>query len=177
MSAEVQGNKLNMITVQDAENQVMIQRLLMGGNEMTKTLLKNGKAIVSGMGQSQTLPDEQFEYLKMSMWIVPELLYETMGYTISSDGVKDVDGETAYKLLITNPTGGEIVNYYSTGTGLKIKSEDTISGVTSYGRYEEFDGVLLPVQISVESPMIPFPLNFEVDDIKVNVILTAEELN
>jgi zinc protease len=129
------------------------------------------------MGQSQTLPDEQFEYLKMSMWIVPELLYETMGYTISSDGVKDVDGETAYKLLITNPTGGEIVNYYSTGTGLKIKSEDTISGVTSYGRYEEFDGVLLPVQISVESPMIPFPLNFEVDDIKVNVILTAEELN
>lgn len=177
MSAEVQGNKLNMITVQDGESQVMVQRVLMGGNEVSKTLLKDGKATVSGMGQSQTLPDEQFEYLKMSMYIVPELQYETMGYTISSDGVKDIDGETAYKILITNPTGGEIVNYYSSETGLKLRSEDSISGVTSFGRYEEFEGVLLPVQLSVESPMIPFPLKFEVDDLQVNVALTADELN
>lgn len=177
MSAEVQGNKLNMITVQDSENDVMVQRMLMGGNEMSKTLLKDGKATVSAMGQSQVLPDEQFEYLKMSMYIVPELQYETMGYTISSDGVKDIDGETVYKVLITNPTGGEVSNYYSTATGLKIRSEDSINGVISYGRYEEFEGVLLPVQLSVESPMIPFPLNFEVDDLEVNVPLTLEELN
>ena len=177
MSAEVQGNKLNMITVQDGESQIMVQRVLMGGNEVSKTLLKDGKATVSGMGQSQTLPDEQFEYLKMSMYIVPELQYETMGYTISSDGVKDIDGETAYRILITNPTGGEIVNYYSSETGLKLRSEDSISGVTSFGRYEEFEGVLLPVQLSVESPMIPFPLKFEVDDLQVNVALTADELN
>jgi len=177
MSAEVQGNKLNMIILQDSENQVMVQRMLMMGNEVSKTQLKEGKATVSAMGQSQTLPDEQFEYLKMSMWIVPELHYETMGYTISSDGVKDIDGQTAYRVLISNPTGGEIVNYYSTATGLKIRNEDTISGVTSYGRYEAFNGVLLPVELSVESPMIPFPLNFQVDDIEVNVSFTPEELN
>ena len=177
MSAEVQGNNLNMITLQDSENEVMIQRVLMMGNEMSKTMLRDGKATVSAMGQNQTLPDEQFEYLKMSMWIVPELHYETMGYTISSDGVTDLDGETAYRVLVTNPTGGEVVNYYSSETGLKIKSEDSISGVTSYGSYEAFDGVLLPVQLSVESPMIPFPLNFEVDAIEINVNIAAEELN
>lgn len=177
MSAEVQGNKLNMVTIQDAENEVMIQRVLMMGNEMSKTILKDGKAVVSAMGQNQTLPDEQFEYLKMSMWIVPELQYETMGYTISSDGVQDIDGETAYRVLITNPTGGEIVNYYSSETGLKLRSEDSITGVTNYGRYEEFEKVLLPVQLSVENSMIPFPLNFEVDDIEVNASLTPEELN
>jgi hypothetical protein len=111
------------------------------------------------------------------MWIVPELHYETMGYTITSDGVKDIDGETAYKVLITNPTGGELVNYYSTASGLKIRSEDSITGVTSYGGYDDFEGVLLPVQLSVESPMIPFPLNFEVDDLEVNVPFSPEELN
>jgi len=177
MSAEVQGNKLNMITLQDSDNQVMVQRMFLMGNEMSKTLLKDGKATVSAMGQNQTLPDEQFEYLKMSMWIVPELHYETMGYTITSDGVKDIDGETAYKVLITNPTGGELVNYYSTASGLKIRSEDSITGVTSYGGYDDFEGVLLPVQLSVESPMIPFPLNFEVDDLEVNVPFSPEELN
>lgn len=177
MSAEVQGNKLNMIILQDSENQVMVQRMLMMGNEMSKTQLKDGKATVSAMGQNQTLPDEQFEYLKMSMWIVPELHYETMGYTISSEGVKDIDGETAYTVLITNPTGGEITNYYSTVSGLKLRSEDSITGTTSYGRYDEFEGVLLPVQLSVESPMIPFPLNFEADEIEVNIPLSQVELN
>jgi len=177
MSAEVQGNTLKMISIQDEKNQIMVQRVLMMGNEVSKTVLKDGKATVSGMGQSQTLPDEQFEYLKMSMWIVPELHYETMGYTLSSDGVKDVNGETAYRVLVINPTGGEIANYYSTETGLKIKSEDSITGVITYGEYAPYEGVLLPVELSLESPMVPFPLAFKVDELSVNTEINAEETN
>nr|MBI1228614.1 insulinase family protein [Cytophagales bacterium] len=177
MSADVQGNTLKMISIQDEKNQILVQRVLMMGNEVSKTVLKDGKATVSGMGQSQTLPDEQFEYLKMSMWIVPELHYETMGYTLASDGVKDVNGETAYRVLVTNPTGGEIANYYSTETGLKIKSEDSITGVITYGQYEPYDGVLLPVELSLESPMVPFPLAFKVDELSVNTEINAEETN
>lgn len=177
MATEVQGNPIKMHVVQDGPNQLMVQKVSMMGNEVSKTLLKDGKGTVSAMGQSQTLPDEQFEYIKMSMWIVPELYYETMGYTLAVDGVRDVDGQTAYKLKITNPTGGELVNYYSVETGLKLKSEDSLSGETTYEKYGEYEGVLLPIALSVQSPMIPVPLNFEAEDVQVNVELSEEDIN
>ncbi|WP_209329817.1 M16 family metallopeptidase [Lunatimonas salinarum] len=177
LSTEIQGNKISMIMVQDVPNEIMVQKVLMAGNEVSKTIMKDGKATISAMGQSQTLPDEQFEYLKMSMWAVPELFYETMGYTLSVDGVTEIDGEAAYKLIITNPTGGELVNYYSVATGLKLRSEDSLSGETTYKNYEAYEGVLLPVSLSVQSPMIPVPLEFEVQELEVNGPVSEQDLN
>ncbi|MEX0884126.1 MAG: pitrilysin family protein, partial [Cyclobacteriaceae bacterium] len=83
MVAEIQGTKLNMITIHDIPNQRMVQKVMMMGNEASKTILKNGEATVSAMGQSQTLTDEQYEDVKMaSLWIIPELHYESLGYSM-----------------------------------------------------------------------------------------------
>lgn len=177
LTTEIQGNQITMITVQDTPNEIMIQKVLMAGTEVSKTMMKEGKATVSAMGQSQTLPDEQFEYLKMSMWAIPELFYETMGYTLTVDGVTEIEGELAYKLIIANPTGGELVNYYSVASGLKLRSDDSLSGETTYKNYETFEGVLLPVSLSVQSPMIPVPLDFEVRELEVNGALSDQDLN
>jgi len=176
LATEIQGNQITMITVQDTPNEIMVQKVLMGGTEVSKTVMKDGKATVSAMGQSQTLPDEQFEYLKMSMWSVPELFYETMGYTLTVDGVTEVEGEAAYKLIVANPTGGELINYYSVATGLKLRSDDSLSGETTYKNYEAFEGVLLPVSLSVQSPMIPVPLEFEVKELEVNGPISDQDL-
>ncbi|MCC5937243.1 MAG: insulinase family protein [Lunatimonas sp.] len=176
LATEIQGNQITMITVQDTPNEIMVQKVLMGGTEVSKTVMKDGKATVSAMGQSQTLPDEQFEYLKMSMWSVPELFYETMGYTLTVDGVTEVEGEAAYKLIVANPTGGELINYYSVATGLKLRSDDSLSGETTYKSYEAFEGVLLPVSLSVQSPMIPVPLEFEVKELEVNGSISDQDL-
>ncbi|SHN20943.1 Predicted Zn-dependent peptidase [Cyclobacterium lianum] len=176
MSAEVQGTKLDMVALHDMEGQRMIQKVLMMGNEASKTILKNGEATVSGMGQSQTLSDEQYEDLKMSsLWLIPELHYENMGYTIELDGASDIEGESAYKVVITNPTGGKVVNYYSIDSGLKLKSENQISGETFYLDYQEFEGVKIPVEMSLKSPMIPVPLNSKVNNLELNVTLSDQD--
>ncbi|MEX2512080.1 MAG: pitrilysin family protein [Cyclobacteriaceae bacterium] len=178
MAAEIQGNKLNLITIHDIPNQRMVQKVMMMGNEASKTILKNGEATVSAMGQSQTLTDEQYEDVKMaSLWIIPELHYESLGYGLELDGVQEMDGEAAYKLIITNPTGGKVTNYYSVSSGLKIKSENEISGEISYLAYKDFEGIKFPVELSMKSPMLPVVLNSKVEEIEVNIVLSDEDFN
>ncbi|MEX2566419.1 MAG: pitrilysin family protein [Cyclobacteriaceae bacterium] len=178
MVAEIQGTKLNMITIHDIPNQRMVQKVMMMGNEASKTILKNGEATVSAMGQSQTLTDEQYEDVKMaSLWIIPELHYESLGYSMELDGVKEIDGDPAYKLIITNPTGGKVTNYYSVSSGLKIKSENEVSGEISYLAYEDFEGVMFPVELAMKSPMIPVVLNSKVEGIELNIDMNEEDFN
>ncbi|MDN3689031.1 insulinase family protein [Cyclobacterium jeungdonense] len=178
MSAEVQGTQLTMFAVHDMENQRMIQKVMMMGNEASKTVLKDGEATVSAMGQSQTLTDEQYEDVKMaSLWLIPELYYESMGYTLELDGAAEIEGEAAYKLVVTNPTGGKVINYYSMDSGLKLKSENQISGETTYSDYQEFEGVKIPVTMVLKSPMIPVPLNSKVENLELNVPLSDQDFN
>jgi len=160
------------------EKQRMVQKVLMMGNEASKTILKDGAATVSAMGQSQTLTDEQYEDVKMSsLWLIPELYYETMGYTLELEGATDIDGQAAYKLVVSNPTGGKVINYYSMDSGLKLKSENQISGETSYSDYKEFEGVKIPVSMTLKSPMIPVPLNSKVENLELNVSLSDQDFN
>ena len=178
MTAEVQGTKLEMMAIHDMENQRLAQQVIVMGNVASKTLVKDGKATVTSMGNSQTLTDEQYEDVKMaSLWFIPELYYENMGYTLSLDGAVDMDGESAYKVIVSNPTGGQVINYYSIDSGLKLKSENQLSGDMTYLEYQEFDGVLVPVKISINSPMIPVPLETQVDKVELNVTVTEEDFN
>jgi hypothetical protein len=178
MSAEVQGTKIDMMAVHDMANNRMAQKVNVMGNEASKTIVKEGKATVSSMGQSQTLTDEQYEDVKMaSLWLIPELYYETMGYTLTLDGAADIDGKTAYKIIISNPTGGQVVNYYSVDTGLKLKTENKLSGDTTFGEYKEFDGIMVPIEMSIKSPMIPVPLEAKVGKVELNVPVSDQDFN
>jgi hypothetical protein len=130
------------------------------------------------MGKSQTLTDEQFEDVKMaSLWFIPELYYETMGYTLNLDGAVDLDGVSAYKVIISNPTGGQVVNYYSIESGLKLKSENKLSGDISYEEYQEFEGVKVPVKMSIKSPMLPVPLETQVNNVELNLSVSDQDFN
>ena len=178
MSAEVQGTKIDMMAVHDMANNRMVQKVNVMGNEASKTIVKEGKATVSSMGQSQTLTDEQYEDVKMaSLWLIPELYYETMGYTLTLDGAADVEGESAYKVIISNPTGGQVVNYYSMDNGLKLKTENKLSGDTTFEEYKEFDGIMVPVKMSIKSPMIPVPLETTVGNVALNIPVTDQDFN
>lgn len=178
MTAEVQGTKLEMMAIHDMENQRLAQQVVVMGNVASKTLVKEGKATVSSMGKSQTLTDEQFEDVKMaSLWFIPELYYETMGYTLNLDGAVDLDGVSAYKVIISNPTGGQVVNYYSIESGLKLKSENKLSGDISYEEYQEFEGVKVPVKMSIKSPMLPVPLETQVNNVELNLSVSDQDFN
>ena len=174
-SAEIQGQKMVFSTIQDAPAMRFNQEVKVMGQVMQKLSIANGKATMEMGGQSQTLTDEQYEEAKMSMFIFPELHYEELGYTLELDGIQDVDGENAYKLMISNPTGSQIVNYYSVDSGLKIRSESATSGNVNYDRYETYDGVKYPVEESMQMPGVPMTIVSKVDALAFNEELTPAD--
>jgi zinc protease len=174
--AEIPGAKLNMSYIYDENNESFANKITVMGNVASNTVIKDGKATVSGSGnQSQELNDEQFESLKMSMFIFPELHYAQLGYSLEIEGVKDVEGEEAYQIIVSNPTGGKQINYYSVSSGLKIKTESAESGEIFYSDYEETDGIKYPMMMTLKSPMIPIPLTAKVEKIAFNVPVSEED--
>ncbi|MFD2035226.1 M16 family metallopeptidase [Belliella marina] len=176
-SAEVQGMKLGFDYYYDEQSQSFSNKVSMGGNVMSNTLLKDGKGEVKANGMSQALTDEQFEAAKMGMFIFPELHFESLGYTLEVDGIKDVEGEDAYKVVISNPIGSTTINYYSVGTGLKVKSESEETGEVFFSEYKSFDGVHYPMRMVIKSPMIPVPLDAVVNNVVFNTTFEDSVFN
>ena len=109
--------------------------------------------------------------------MAPEAIYKANGYTVSLDGLKDVDGKTAYKVIISAASGAKLINYYAQDSGLKIKYENPASGDTYYGDYQAKNGVLLPMSWTIKSPQIPVPLEAKVTSLELNVPITDADIN
>ncbi len=174
--AEIQGTKLEISYVYDEERQAFANKTKVMGNVMSNTVIRNGKGNLTAGGQTQELTDEQFEAAKMSMFIIPELHYESLAYELELDGVKDVEGEDAYKVKVSNPTGASQTHFYSVDSGLRIKTESPEAGEIFYSNYEEVEGILMPMQMTLKNPMIPMPLVTKVEKIELNVPVSEEDL-
>ncbi len=175
MVTEFQGMVMNMYFIHDEENERMNQRVLVMGNEASNITLKEGKAKVLMMGQSQELTEEQYQEAKMNMSVFPELKYATNGYTLSYEGKETVNEEEAHKIVVTNQNGVTQTNYYSVDRGLKLRNENPTSGDTRYLTYEEFDGVMYPTELTVKSPMFPEPITANVESVEFNAELSDED--
>jgi len=177
MDAEIMGQKLTIEQVFDNPNMRYAQNTLVGGNVMQSSRIKEGKGVVSVQGQSIDMTDEQIDAAKLDTYFLPELYYGTMGYTLTLDGIKDVEGTPAYKVIVTTPLGSAVNNYYSVESGLKIKNENPVSGDTFYSDYQEKNGVLIPMAQTIKSAMIPVPLEAKVTSLELNPELTEEDFN
>lgn len=175
MVAEFQGMVINMFFTHDDENTRMNQKVMVMGNQASNITVKDGKAVVSGMGQDQTLTDEQYEEARMNMFIFPELHYTEMGYDLLHEGTHDVNGEQAHKIVVKNSTGASVTNFYSVESGLKVKSENATAGDTFYSAYEEFEGIKYPTALSVQSPMLPEPMKATVETVDFNAEVSDDD--
>jgi len=167
-SSEIQGQQMVISTFHDLSSMKFEQEVSMMGQVMQKITMENGKATISAQGQSQTLSDEQYEEAKMGMYIFPELHYKEMGYSFSLDGIQDVDGEKAYKLTVTNPTGSSVVNYYHVDTGLKIRSESPTAGNINYNKYDTVEGLKYPMEMNLQLPGMPMAIVSKVESVTFN---------
>jgi zinc protease len=174
--AEIQGMKLDMSYVFDEVNGLFSNKVSMMGNVASHVVVKDGQASVTGMGQSQILNEEQFESVKMSMFIFPELHFEDLGYAMEIQGIQEVEGEESYKILVSSAIGTSQVNYYSVNSGLKVKSESAENGEMIYTDYQEIEGVLYPMVMTMKSPMIPMPLESKIESIDFNVEILEDDL-
>lgn len=172
MEANVMGNPLSIAMVFDAANSAYGQKTSVMGNVMQTTKIKDGKAEMIAQGQSMELSGAQLEDALINSYLFPEAWYAEKGYTAALDGLKDVEGTPAYKVVFTSAGGAKLVNYYAEETGLKIKNENAASGDTFYSDYQVRDGVMFPMLWTIKSPMIPVPLEAKVTNLEVNPALT-----
>jgi hypothetical protein len=177
MAAEIMGQQLTIEQVYDNANMRYMQNTLVGGNVMQSSVIKDGKGLVKVQGQSMDMSDEQIDASKLETYFLPELYYGTMGYTMKLDGIKDVEGTPAYKIIVTTPLGSTVSNYYSVESGLKIKNENPVSGDTFYSDYQEKNGVMIPMSMTIKSAMIPVPLEAKVTNLELNPDLTEADFN
>ncbi|SIS83033.1 M16 family metallopeptidase [Belliella pelovolcani] len=175
--AEVQGMTLGMNFYYDENIGAYSTKVIVGGGVMSNTVMRDGKMSVAVQGQSQALPEEQYEAAKLTMFIFPELHFESLGYGMVLDGVKDVDGQNAYKVTVMNESGISTDYYYSVESGLRIKTDGQASGEIAYGKYKEVNGVKYPMQMIINSPMIPVPLTSEVKKVEFNKALDKNAFN
>jgi hypothetical protein len=144
---------------------------------MQKTSLANGKGSISGQGNVIEMTPAQLAEAQLNSYLFPEAVYKANGYTVSLDGLKDVEGKPAYKVIITAASGAKLINYYAQDSGLKVKYENPASGDTYYGDYKATNGVLLPMSWTIKSPQIPVPLEAKVTSLELNVPITDADIN
>lgn len=177
MAAEVMGQQLEMEAIYDDANLRFAQQTKVGGNVMMAVVMKDGKGNMSAQGQTMALPDEQLDAAKLGSFFIPELHFADMSYNLKLDGVKDVEGTDAYKVIVTTPMGASVTNYYAVATGLKVKSESAQMGDTTFSDYQEKNGVMIPMTQVVISPAIPMPLEAKITTLEINPELTEEDFN
>src|SRR5690606_23102798 len=121
-SGEVQGMKISQNFVVDKKKGIAVQRTFMGTQEISKATITRDKVTISAMGQEQALPEEAAKGMQSILWIFPELYYAEKGIQVTLDGIKSIEGQDAYKVMVDNQ-GNKTTEYFSVESGLKLKSE------------------------------------------------------
>ena len=132
-------------------------------------------AKMSGMQGDQEITDPtQIEGFAQQAKIYPELDYLSNNYTITYEGEDKHKGEEAHVLKVVTGSGSIMKEFYSKESGLKIfvEGETEMNGQTqntktTFDDYRSVGGVKFPYSISLSGAM-PFELNMEVTEIKVN---------
>ena len=166
--AEVQGMKLQMVSIQAKPNK-MVQMMMMMGNTMMKMVFDGEKGSVSQQGINNQLPESEVEKL-----IQARLPFEELGWlnddNVTFSSVDEEDGKTLHVLEVSKNS----FVAYDAETGLKYKQTDMATmpdgskmpQSTYFEDYREVNGVLFPYL--VKTPIGPQSLDFNVINISVN---------
>ncbi|GAA4799519.1 hypothetical protein GCM10023231_30380 [Olivibacter ginsenosidimutans] len=173
--AEVQGMKITAALLVDQTKPVAVQTMKMGDQVLSKIIIHKDKATMEMKGQQKEAPAEMFQALKQTLTIFPELYYAANGAKVALDGIGKVNEEDAYKIIVTQPDGTKVVNYYSVSSGLKLKSTSTSIGEVEFGAYKDYNGVKLPIGSTINSPNMPVPLKMTVVEQEINPTLSVSD--
>ena len=176
LDANLGNATLTLAFAYDSQNGRYGQKLSIGGNVMQKTTLSNGKGSISAQNNVVEMNPAQLAEAQLNSYLFPEAVYKSKGYTATLDGLKEVDGKPAYKVVFASASGSKLANYYAQDSGLKIKYENPASE-TVYGDYQAKNGVLLPMAWTIKFPQIPMPLAGKVTSLELNVPVTEGDIN
>ncbi len=165
MTASTMGMELQVESYQKIPHYYM-SKMMMGGMTLQQQLFDGEKAVIlSQMGRQEFAEGEEFEMFKLQSVMNVELHYDEYGFDAELLGVETIDGVAAYKVKMISPAGAQSFDYFSTETGLKIKSL-TDESSTTYSDYREVGNILMPYKTIQEAG--PQRVEMRVDNIEIN---------
>lgn len=171
------------ISIKQKDGDKMAMTVSMNGMAVQDMKVNGDQASVGGMGQSQTMSkgDPGFDDMASQAKLFEALQYMSEGYMLELKGIEDVEGDKAYKLMVTRPSGKKTTEYYSVKSGLVTKvisNTETPQGVQTitnqFKDYKAVDGVMLPFTL-VTIGAAPFPIEMKVAEYKLNSAIPNTE--
>lgn len=179
MDASVMGQTLNIESAKMAPN-MSLQEVKMGGNVVQKQVFDGEKGASSGMQGSQKVEGDDAKDMQISSAIVEEAIYQEYGIEMKLVSVESIDGNDAYGIEVTMPSGKTSTRYYDAESGFLVRTTNVVEGPqgsislsTDFGNYQEFEGVMFPTVI--KQPMnAQMKMEIKVTDVLVNQDLAAD---
>lgn len=138
----VQGMTLNNVTTQKAPNKYK-SVLSMAGQVFQKQVYNGKKGFASSPQKSGEVEGDDLNNLAEQAIMFGELFYAEKGYKVEVKGVESINGNEAYKLLITSPKGIKSTEFFDVKSGLKVRVV-TGEGMVDLSNYKKVNGVLYP---------------------------------
>ena len=145
-----------------------------------KSFDSNGNPVEVKATGAASAPEDEIKAQKDEKGIFPQLHYSDADFKISLAGNAKVNGEDAYKLLVTKPSGTIATEYYSVKTGFLLKQESKIKAqgqevdqIVTFSNYKDIDGIMTPLSITQEGGGQEIPLTLS--NVKYNSGVTAED--
>jgi zinc protease len=168
----IQGANLEMVEYVKVPNKTF-RKATMQGNEAYLMVFDGQKGFETQMGQKQELAGRELEDTKIETYVNYEASYKELGLKLKMLELANVEGQDAYKIELTLPSGTKVIQYFDKNSGLKLREEKTSetpqgqgTEVMSFFDYKEVNGVKFPYRIKMENP--GFSMEFNVQSIEVN---------
>lgn len=174
MGMDLMGQKATVVEKKKAPGMYMTDIQAMGMTMQKITMNADGVTMAGPQGAQSFSPgDKEYESMKGQAEMFPQLNYGE-GYTLELKGKEDVEGQVAYKILVTNPDGDKSTEYYSATNNLLIRSitsqeanGQTQTVTADYTEYKEVNGVFLPHTVTITGAA-PFPMKMVAESIEIN---------
>ncbi len=193
---EMMGQKATIKQFQKAPNKLRVETIF-GGNVVQAQIFDGQTAAMTGMmGSQQFTEGPQFEAMKMQAIMNIEMNYADYGIEKTLEGIANLEGTRAYRVLVISPEGQRSREFYDYQTGLKIRSESEM-GTAVYEDYQpvvieregerpSFFARLFGAKTPVESFELKFPhlitqqaggqtIEMNVTDIEINAGIEEEK--
>ncbi len=170
-TGNVQGQDITFVRKYKVPGKMFFSISLPAMNMNIQKLVVNGDSVsMTAQGQAIDLEDaDKKRYQEMTSFY-PEINYSKPGYALQLDPtLSEVNGNDAYVVTVTSPSGAVSKKYYDVQTGFKVKDEvsgDQGTSTSIYSNYKDIGGgILLPYKMDV-SQQVDF--NLTVTDVKLN---------
>ncbi len=154
-SATIQGTALEILQLMKNDGRYF-QSIQAMGMEVSKTVINDEEVAVYQQGQKVPMDEEAMKETALTAGFMPELKFDAYEVATELTGIEDVEGESAYIIEATMPSGSKFKSYYSVDSGLKLREsrevetpQGNMSLSTDFTDYREVEGVMFPYTTSL----------------------------